>query len=378
MDKIKVLHFVNNLEYGGIQIFLKNCLPYMNLTKVQPELLVLDDGKHHPLEDEFARLNIKVHKLIGIWVRRPGDIKKCLAAVDAFFSKNKYNIVHSHNSNKNLLILCAAKKYGVPIRIAHSHNSISAHNSTSFRLLWQKTCKTLISLFATHYFACSKLAAATNFSRKLIKSNRVKIINNGINTKNFIYDKQTRNDYRKTLGLENKFVIGHIGRFAYQKNHEFLIDVFAEVYAQNPHSVLLLIGEGELERDMRRKVGKLKLADAVRFLGVRPDIPNLLQAIDVFVLPSRFEGLGIVAIETQAAGLKTLASDAVPPEAQITDLFEYIPLNQSASGWAEIIMQYQGYERRNTYDEIVAAGFDMEKVSQILEKFYFNAIRKSL
>jgi glycosyltransferase involved in cell wall biosynthesis len=213
------------------------------------------------------------------------------------------------------------------------------------------------------------------FGKRMTKYKKVIIIANGVDTQKFTFDEKVRNNYRSLMKLEDKFVIGHIGRFAYVKNHDFLIDIFSEIIKLNPESVLLLIGQGDLEREIRDKVERLGLAYCVRFLGVRNDVHKLLQAMDVFLLPSLYEGLPVVGVEAQASGLSMVVSDAVTEEAKVLNSFAFMSLKQSAEEWAQTILKYRnGYERRNTLDEIIGAGFDATRVADELEKFYCGAI----
>ena len=199
------------------------------------------------------------------------------------------------------------------------------------------------------------------------------IVNNGIDTEKFVFDKQVRDKIRTGLKIENKFVVGHIGRFSYQKNHEFLIDIFNEVYKKNSNAVLLLLGCGELEKQIREKVHILGLDKAVIFNGTVSNANEFYQAMDCFVLPSHFEGLGIVAVESQASGLKTLCSDVVPKEAQITNLLEFMSLSDTAEAWAEKVLSYDNrYGRRDMSDEIKKSGFDIKYSAKQLEGLYFN------
>ena len=167
-----------------------------------------------------------------------------------------------------------------------------------------------------------------------------RVIHNAINIKQFAYNQQKRDSLRRDLGIENKLVIGNVGRFHFQKNHEFLIRIFAEIHKRNKQSVLLLVGQGELEADIREQVRRLHLEEHVSFLGLRNDVSDLMSAMDVFLFPSVFEGLGIVAIEAQASGLPCIVSTEVPQDAKVTDRIKFIPLSLSAEEWAKEAVSY--------------------------------------
>ena len=210
------------------------------------------------------------------------------------------------------------------------------------------------------------------YSDKIIASKKHHIINNAIKAEQYKYDVQTRNEMRKELGLEGKYVIGHIGRFQYQKNHEFLIDIFAAYAKMNDKAHLLLIGQGENQGTVRQKVAALNLQDKVTFTGARLDVDKLVQAMDIFVFPSRFEGLGIVLIEAQAAGLKCITSKGkVPYEVNITGNVEFVELAENPEEWAESIrkIEEEHVERGNCLPLIVKAGYDINTETKKFESY---------
>ena len=222
------------------------------------------------------------------------------------------------------------------------------------------------------FFACSIPAGKWLFGKKVVNSNRFKVLKNAIDTKKYTFDYEKRIRIRNEFGItEDAFVVGHVGRFVDVKNHTFLIDIFKEITNKNNNAILLLVGEGELKASIKNKAISLGLSNKVVFTGLRDDIPNILSAMDVFVFPSLFEGLGIVAVEAQAAGLHTICADTIPSEARITDLFHYISLNEPAEKWADSIKKYDnGYKRENMQNEIVKAGYDIDASVKWLEIFY--------
>lgn len=226
--------------------------------------------------------------------------------------------------------------------------------------------------FATHYFACSDYAGKWLYGKNIGKSKRYKVIPNAINTEKYRFDPAISAEMRKSLGIEDKFVIGHIGRFVYQKNHDFLIDIFSEVHKQNDKAVLLLIGEGPLLEDVKAKVHRLGLDDFVIFLGVREDANRLYQAFDVFCLPSRYEGLGMVAIEAQISGLPTIVSNGIPGEAKITNRISYLNLNEKSETWAKKLIAFK-FENR-TDIEVKNDDYNISVQSRKMEEIYFRLI----
>ena len=199
------------------------------------------------------------------------------------------------------------------------------------------------------------------------------ILKNAVDARKYVFAPFIREKIRSELGIQNQFVIGHVGRFRTEKNHTFLIDAFAALVRQNPNSVLLLAGDGDLQPAMEEKVRQLGLSEKVRFLGSCSNVDELLQAMDVFVFPSLYEGLPVTMVEAQAAGVPCLISDRVPSECIITDLVTQKSLQDSPESWAEGILKHKDSIHKNTYHEICAAGFDIEENARELQKFYINA-----
>jgi glycosyltransferase involved in cell wall biosynthesis len=215
------------------------------------------------------------------------------------------------------------------------------------------------------------------FLKKVINSSKVRIINNSIDVQKFTFNEQTRHECRNELGLTDKFVVGHVGRFSKEKGHAFLVDAFIEVYNRQKNSVLLLVGDGPLQNEVETKANNLGISDSVVFLGTRNDIPRILMAMDLFVFPSSYESFGIALIEAQAAGLKVLASDTIPRETQATDLLEYLSLKSGVSEWAKIILKcVNGYSRSDTSDNLKSADFDNNAVAATLQEFYLSCVHK--
>ena len=231
--------------------------------------------------------------------------------------------------------LMAAKKAGIKVRIAHSH-------STANRKEWKKTLvknmlRPFSKVYATHLFACSQLAGEWLFGRKTQSKGKVTIINNAIDFERFVYNESERNKIRQEYKITDKFVIGHVGRFMQQKNHKFLIDVFKELKNHRDDCVLFLIGEGELSESLHDYVSKLDLTDSVIFAGARSDVEKFYNAFDCFVLPSLYEGLGLVLVEAQASGLKCLASNSIPNESNISGKVKFLKLNNQI--WVDEILK---------------------------------------
>jgi len=298
------------------------------------------------------------------------QIKKVLF-VHRLVKTNKYDCIHIHGSDAfEIYTYYLAVKNSCINIIVHSHSTAITGNSrvrNAVKSLLHEPCRRLLSKKNMVRLACSRQAAEWSYS----KGDQYSVIKNGIEVSKFIFNEQVRQDVRDKLNLQNQFIIGHIGKFSFIKNHTFLLDVFHEVYKNNPNAVLLLIGEGEEENRIREKAHSLGLDEAVIFYGTAPNANELYQAMDCFVFPSHFEGLGIAAIESQAAGLKTLCSEGIPKEAQITELLEYLPLSESPENWAKKILSYSdNYERKNMSESIRLAGYDIEQSAKQLEALY--------
>lgn len=367
MEKIKVLE-VGPGDFGksGLSNAVWNWYKRFNYDKIAVDFL-----SHIMPDDKYIKY-IEEHDGNFYYV---GNKNSIIKSFKKFFctrkivKNNKYDCVHIHSSHAYgaFFHYIAVKPFCSNI-IIHSHNTGIDHSSI-IKYLLHKICRCLLNDKKLIKLACSSLAAEWMYANK---SDCI-IIKYGIDTSRFVFNKQIRDKIRTEIGVENKFVIGHIGVFKYQKNHDFLIDIFKKVHSDNNFAVLLLVGEGELLENIKEKVYNFGLNDAVIFLSTTPNINEIYQAIDCFVFPSNFEGFGIVAIEAQTAGLKTLCSDVVPNEARITDLLEYMSLSDSDEKWADKILSYNdGYERKNMYAKIIDAGYDVEQSAKQLEQLYFN------
>lgn len=360
-EPIRVLHVVTHMNRGGLETMIMNYYRYIDRTKIQFDFLTHRDGKKD-YDDEIQKLGGKIYHLPPL---NPLDKKGYLKKLDDFFREHtEYKIVHSHLDCMSAYPLRAAKKYGVPVRIAHSHNTSQERN---LKYLIKLYSRSLIPKYATDLFACGEEAGKWMF-----KNHPFVVMRNAIDAQKFVYDSEVAKQKREELGIEDKFVLGHVGRFNLQKNHEFLIDIFNEVCKQNENAVLLLIGAGELEDKIHEKVRNLGLNKKVMFLGVREDIPKLMQAMDVFVFPSLFEGLPVTLVEAQAAGLPCVVSDTITKEINLTKNVVFISLEKSARKWADEILDDE-YSRKNELDTIINNRFDIYENVRWLENFYIKS-----
>ena len=369
MDKKnRVLHVVGSMNQGGTENFLMNVYRNIDKEKIQFDFLVNRKGF---FDDEIEQLGGKIYQIPAL--QEIGQIKY-VKNLDNFFKQHKdYKIIHSHINQVTGLILERANKFEIPVRIAHSHGSQSSKNLIV--KLYKNYLGKKIQKNANQYFACSELAAKWLFKEK---SKDAVIIKNGIEIEKFIYSLEKRRKIRNELKIsDSSIVIGNVARFSKVKNHDFLIDIFYEYQKNNSNSYLVLVGDGALKIDIQNKVEKLGIKDKVKFLGIRTDTDYIYSAFDYFVFPSLHEGLGIVLIEAQAAGLKCIASkDVIPKEARVTELLEFCPLNIKPEEWAKLIYANGKYERKDTLEQIKKKRYDIREISLELEKFYAECINK--
>ena len=371
-EKVKVLYFIDRMLRGGIQTFVIENMKHMDKNKIQIDYLLLDDGVKYELEDTLKEMGSNVYKLKGVWLRKPTDYFNYFKKIDEFFSQhNDYKVVHLHSSSKNFYILKSAKKYGIPVRIAHSHN-IGFQSKNKIQIMIGNVCKPLLKKYATDYFACAYLAGEWLFGKKTVKDGKVRVIHNAVEYEKFKFNEKKRIEIRNRLNINEKLVIGNVGRFSEQKNHEFLIDIFNEIHKKNKMSTLMLIGKGEKEEIIRKKVKELGLENDVIFMGFCDNVNELMWAMDIFLMPSLHEGLPVVGIEAQAAGLPCFMSKyVITDEVKITELVKFIELKQSPREWAEEILK-SDLSRKNTKAEIEQARYLIMDTAKELENFYIN------
>ncbi len=369
-QKIKILFFIDRFLLGGIQALIYDIVSLADRDKMQIEILYLDDGVVYPMEQAMRDIDITIHQLKGVWMRTPLDFPAYFAAVDNFFAEhNDYDVVHMHSGSKNYYILQAAAKRGIKVRVAHSHNTDFQTKNPISKFVGD-IMKRPLKRYATHQCGCSKVACEWLFGRGSVERGESQVILNGVDGSLFSYDEQTRAELRRELNIEDKFVLGHVGRFENQKNHTFLLDIFAEVVKQNPNSALLLVGIGSLQPILEQKATELGLRDKVNFLGFRADRERILQAMDCFVFPSLYEGLGIVLIEAQISGLPLFVSTGIPKDLDILPEITYLSLTDNAREWAQAIISKEEYIRRDMTQKVYDAGFGITTMIDNLYKMY--------
>ena len=363
-EPIRVLHVVQRMEAAGVQALLMNIYRSIDRNKVQFDFLV------HYTEPQFYDEEIKKMggKIYKFSVREDYNFLKYKHNLDIFFKEHKeYKIVHGHMNSLGAIYLNAAEKASVPVRIAHAHN-IKAYNKNQIIREIKKIMTRHYSNHATDLFACSEDAGKFMFGDKPFT-----VINNAIDSDLFKAKPEIRDKIRGNLGLDNNFVIGHVGRFHPQKNQLFLIDILYEIRINRPDVKLVLIGSGEDGTKIRAKIKQLELEENVIFLGNRSDMNIVYQCFDVFAFPSLFEGLGIAAIEAQSAGIPTVCTDTLPKEINVTPLIYRLPL-EDPKQWAITLIKAaeNPLAHQDMSHAIKEANFDISCVSEQLQQFYIK------
>lgn len=360
---VRIAHVIGKLSAGGVESVIYAYYRHIDHSRFQFDFYIDADSSCRP-NQELIGMGARYFS-VPPYQRLPQYISKLTRC----FRENHYQIVHSSLNTLSVFSLFAAWRAGVPVRICHNHSAGTGRGEAAKNLM-KYALRPFAKVFATDYCACSQHAGEWMFGKRAMQRGKVTIFNNAIDVERFRFDLRVRTAVRRELGLEGKFVVGHVGRFCPAKNHSFLLDVFNEVRARHRDAVLLLAGDGELAEAARTKVHRLGLDAGVRFLGVRHDVDRLYQAMDVFVLPSLYEGLGVVNIEAQASGLLCVVSDRVPKEAAVTENVRFLSLDASAAQWADIILGCAGYKRMDMSGQLQSRGFDINIGSKNLQNFY--------
>lgn len=375
---IQVFWYCEKWQAGGIQTIQVRLLDHMPLDQIHFDIAVSENDTDI-FDDLLQREGVK--KMVTLKRQYHGPGRRTLAnffSMQRYIRSGRYDVVHFNVCHGvELIYLFWAWLYRVPVRIVHCRNNDigSGGRSRKLKIICHEICKRVFGGCANVRLANSELAKEWLFGGTHVSQGDVRILKNGIDAESYRFDEHARNQLRKELGIENAFVIGHIGHFSYQKNHEFLIEVFAKLMTYRPEAKLMLIGEGE-EDAVRRQVELLGLNDHVLFLGAKKDIPPYMWAMDAFVLPSRFEGFGNVLIEAQAAGLCCFASrDVIPDMVRITENLTWIALDEGPECWAKKIAEVAiDYTHEDHTGDVIRNGYDISCMAGELIKIYKGSI----
>ena len=369
MAAVRVLHCVAGLAHGGYESLIMNLYRCIDRDAVQFDFVSSFPGVY---ESEIEALGGVIHRIPFITQKGPFAYTHALDRV--LTQSPRYPIVHSHMDKFSGLVMRQSKRAGIPVRIAHSHNTRN-EGGLAFQVV-KDYYGNMVLPNATHLFACSQAAADWMFGPEAARAH---ILLNGIDPERFVVNEVARASVREEFGLSDEcLVFGHVGRFTPQKNHDRILDIFALIHRQAPGSALLLAGTGPLLDPMRQKAARLGLSGCVRFLGSREDIPRLLQGMDGFLFPSLHEGLPVTLIEAQAAGLPVTAATTITSEVCVTPLVEQLALESSDEIWAKTALAQAMANRSvrsSPRQQIAAAGYDIRQTADWLTNFYLGLAR---
>lgn len=360
----RVLCILSSLDTGGAETFM------MKLFRSMPKDYKIDfvvSAENGYYEEEVLELGGHIYR---IPLRTKQPFKTFIELVKVV-KTNKYKHVIKLCDTPLAFYDLLAVKIGGAKKISVRSCNASAELSNKAKMLCS-IIRPFFNYLADVKIAPSSLAAEFTFGKTEVLKKNVHILNNAIDLKVYQYSKEQRKIIRRELEIKDEdFVIGHIGRFVKQKNHKKLIEIFNEISRNNPNAYLILVGVGEKQAEIIDMVNSLGLEKKVSFLGLRSDIPAILSAMDVFVLPSYYEGLPNTIIEAQATGLPCVISDSITKEARVTDLVDYVSLNDDIVKWAEKIIQYIGYERKSQDEKLIAAGFEITIIEKQFRSLVF-------
>lgn len=358
----KVLLFNSEISTDGISKFLSSIVDNIS------DDFSVDIMTYIIKKDLFFKnSNVTIHE-----IGTSKNIIKRIKKEKEIIKKGNYDIVHINGNYWSRVFDCiAAKMCNVKKIIIHSHNTGTGNND-KIKVFTHKLIKKVFDYVATDYYSCSTEASKWMFSNRIIKNNEYVIINNGINIDKYKFNLKTRTELRKEYNLQDKYIIGNIARFEYQKNHKYLIEIFKECKKQNDNAFLLLIGTGSLEAEIKKKVKELGIEKDILFLGNKEDAYKYYNIMDSFVLPSIYEGLGIVAIEAQTNGLYCTISSNITKEVKISDNIEFLDLSLLPKTWAIEILKNKSKNRKDAYKNTIENNFDIKNVVLKLEKLYYK------
>lgn len=363
---LRILHVVGGLARGGTESALMNFYRQIDKTVIQ-----FDFVSHHPEQNAYEK---EIKNLGGHIYYVPTytgvNTLRYIQAWNAFFVTHpEYKIIHAHTWSTASIYLPIAQHYGV-YTIMHSH-SVTARKGLS--AIARLVLKQPLRYIPDYYISCSNDAAIWLFGKRILSKKNLTILHNAIDLEKYRINEQIREKIRRENKVQDKIVIGHIGTFDYNKNQEFIIDIFEKIHEKNGETVLWLIGEGSGLNSLCKRVSKESFADDVIFWGVREDIPELLQAMDVFLFPSSFESFGNVALEAQAAGLPVICSTGVPKAVAATDLIEYLPLD-NPDLWINKIEELidSPSKHRDMLDVLQNSKYDVRVVVKWLQDYYLS------
>ena len=356
---IRVLQVIRHMNIGGAETFIMNVYRNIDREKVQFDFLVNGEGV---FDEEIKKLGGKIH--VMKYITEIGQIKY-KKNLKNFFNEHNYNIVHSHIDQVSGIILEAANECNIKCRIAHSHSTKNANNIIG--KIYKKYLQTKINRNANLLLACGEEAAKWLYKDK---SKETIIINNGIDLEKFYFSNEKRIKIRKEWNISDDFIVlGHVGRFAKVKNHEFLIKVYYEYLKDNPKSILVLVGTGDLKQKIKKMVENYEIEEHVKFLGNRQDVSDIYCGMDCFVFPSLYEGISISMIEAQVSGLNIFASDTIDKNTDISGNIKWLSIKETPKTWSKEVLEMP--LERNVKN-IRVQDYNIKNVANKLQNLYLN------
>lgn len=360
---IKVLQILTYIKSGGAEAVVYNYYQNIDRNKIHFDIVALYDDKEQFLASKFQALGANIFYLSKNPIKRLKEIERII------FS-GKYDIVHSHCEFLSEWYLLIAFKCNVRVRIMHSH--IANSSVSIIKKLYRPIGRFITKRYATAFFACGIKAAISLWGQKYYEEGKCYIVNNAVELERFCFSSEKRNNLRESMGWLDKHVLVNVGRLNFQKNHKFLIYLFSKYSQLDAKAILVLIGDGELKDFVKNEVNRLGLSDKIIMLGNRGDVSDLLNACDCFLLPSLFEGLPVVAIESQANGLPIIMSDTITKECNITNIAKYLSLGSPLEEWITCVKSMLSEKKdRKNYNVLVGkAGYNIKyEASRLLNKY---------
>lgn len=365
---VRILQELSTLDGGGVAKLLYDYYRNIDHNKVHFDFVISNYYDKGIYEDYFTSQGCKIFKI----VKKIENKEKYLKQIEEIIRNGDYDVIHSHYGIFSHEVMEIAKKYGIKKRIAHSH--IAYEPIDNFQKLKNIIHRKLAVANTTDLFACGRDAGIYMWGKSAVKNGKVHIMKNAVDTSKFAFSNEKRIEKRKVLGVEDKFVIGIVGRLSEQKNYPFLWRVYKKVLEKRNDTALIVVGRGTEEKEIKSLAKKMGIYDKISFLGIRDDVPELLNAMDLFVFPSLYEGLPVVLVENQSNGLMSFASDKITNEMAVTDLVKFLPIEGTEDQWAEEICNYKpSIENREFYrQQIIDNGYDIKSASLEMQNFYLK------
>lgn len=368
MKKIKICHVIGDFVNGGVESVIYNYFSHMEQDNF--EVHIIGHGiKVQACADRFSNMGFVIHNITPKSV----NFLRNMSEMKGIFRENKFDVIHSHLTEWACVPMFLGWLCGVRVRVNHSHmaekpSGLKNKIYYGIRLFFGK-------LFATDYFACGEDAGRYLFGERAVKEGKVTILPNAIDFGRYHFNSVLRNKMRQELGLQqNTMAIGHVGRFFAQKNHRFLMEIFRDYHKLNQNSILLLFGDGELRNEIESQVELYGLEEAVRFMGVQQNMSDWYQPMDVFALPSLYEGLPVVGVEAQAIGLPCLFSDQITKEIGISTGTKFLPIDKGTEPWVGALCSYKN---KNTTPVVDMERYDITKRAKYLQEFYIRRTKEN-